>query len=239
MVEPAELLGWVRHALAQDGPLAGYKIVVTAGGTQEPLDPVRVITNRSSGKQGFAMAQAALDLGADVTLISAPTSLLHPYGVKRVDVTTAQEMLEAVLLAMPDCDILVKAAAVADFRPSRPVDDKIKKTGAAPNIQMEKTEDILLRVAEQKSDSGRPLLTVGFAAESSNLLQNARTKLTAKRLDLIVANDISAADAGFSVDTNRVTILLPDGSSESLPLLSKDQVAREVFARVVRILPKD
>jgi phosphopantothenoylcysteine decarboxylase/phosphopantothenate--cysteine ligase len=236
MVEPLELMGAIRLALAQEGPLRGYTVLVTAGGTQEPLDPVRVVTNRSSGKQGFALAQAALDLGAKVTLISATSHLQTPYGAKRVDVSSAGEMLDAVLQTLPQCDILIMAAAVADFRPARPARDKIKKSGALPQIVMEKTEDILQRVSNFKAEMGKPRLTIGFAAESRDLLENARAKLVAKNLDMIVANDISAVDAGFNVDTNRVTLLFSDGSSESLSLMAKDRVAQMILARIVNLV---
>ena len=233
MVEPLELLGYLRMLLGRDGPLHGRKIVVTAGGTQEPIDPVRVIANRSSGKQGFAMAQAALDLGAEVILISGPANLPTPVGAQRVDVGTAQEMREAVLSTLPQSEALIMAAAVADFKPSAPAVDKIKKEAGVPHIGLERTADILQAVAQYKAEKGWPHLTIGFAAESRDLLENARAKLNAKKLDMIVANDISAAEAGFGVDTNRVTLLYPDGPVEALPLLSKEQVAEAVLERLV------
>ena len=240
-VEPAEIFGHIRLALAKDGPLAGKKVVVTAGGTQEPIDPVRVVANRSSGKQGFALAQAALDLGASVILIAGPVGLVTPVGAHRRDVHTAQEMFEAVLAETSDADVLLMAAAVADFRPATPAGQKIKKEGGIPTINLERTPDILGAVAARKSASGvskelsRPLVVVGFAAESESLIENAQRKLDAKKLDLIVANDISASDAGFAVDTNRVTLLDASGV-ESLPLMGKDEVAEAVLARVVKIL---
>ena len=238
MVEPSELLGHVRLALARGGPLTGCRVVVTAGGTQEPIDPVRVIANRSSGKQGYALAQAALDLGAEVTLISGPVSLMEPVGAQRVDVRTAQEMLEAVLAALPGAAALVMAAAVADFRPAALASEKIKKGSGVPEIRLEQTPDILQAVAQVKAQHGWPRCTVGFAAESQNLLENAGVKLRSKRLDMIVANDIRAADAGFAVDTNRVTLLYADGKTEPLALMSKDQAAAEVLARIVELLRK-
>ncbi len=233
MVEPLELLGHVRLLLGSSGPLCGRKVVVTAGGTQEPIDPVRVISNRSSGRQGFALAQAALDLGAQVTLISGPANLETPVGAQRVDVQSAQHMLEAVMAAIPQADVLLMAAAVADFRPLQPAAEKIKKEAGAPQIQLEPTTDILQTVARHKAQAGWPRFSIGFAAESQHLLQNAQAKLQAKRLDLIVANDIRAADAGFEVDTNRVTLLYPDGRSQALPLMSKMQVARAILESVV------
>jgi phosphopantothenoylcysteine decarboxylase/phosphopantothenate--cysteine ligase len=236
MVEPLELFGHVRLLLAHAGPLSGRKVVVTAGGTQEPIDPVRVIANHSSGKQGYALAQVALDFGASVTLISGPTCLDAPVGAQRIDVRTAQEMLDAVLAALPDADVLLMAAAVADFRPAQPAAQKIKKEGGIPEIRLEHTPDILRAVAHAKAEQGWPRLTVGFAAESQRLLENAAAKLVAKKLDLIVANDISASDAGFAIDTNRVTLLYPDGRCEALPLMSKDEVAIAILERLIPLL---
>ena len=236
MVEPQELLGHIRLVLSKNGPLRGRKVVVTAGGTQEPLDPVRAITNRSTGKQGFALAQAALDLGAQVTLISGPTHLVTPIGSQREDVHTSEEMLEKVLIATQQADVLIMAAAVADFKPKDTAAHKIKKEGGIPEIKLEATPDILGAVAELKEKTNFPRITVGFAAESQDLLKNARAKLERKRLDLIVANDITAVDAGFGVDTNRVTLLTPAGISESLPLLSKAEVAEVVLDHIVELL---
>ncbi len=232
MVEPVDIFGHIRSLLARSGALHGCRVVVTAGGTQEPIDPVRVIANRSSGKQGFALAQAALDAGAEVTLISGPVALNTPAGAQRVDVRTAQEMLAAVLAALPQADVLIMAAAVADFRPAVAANQKIKKDSGVPEIHLEPTPDILAAVAEAKLRSGWPRVTVGFAAESQALLENAARKLEAKKLDLIVANDISQADAGFSVDTNRVTLLFANGRRESAPLLEKTEVAQLVIASV-------
>lgn len=236
MVEPAELLGHIRRAAGRGGPLAGRKLIVTAGGTQEPIDPVRVIANRSSGKQGFALAQAALDLGAQVILVTGPVSLPTPAGARRIDVDTAEQMLAAVMAELLGTDALLMAAAVADFRPADSASQKIKKEDGLPEIRLEATPDILAQVAGMKSETGWPRLTVGFAAESQDLLENARSKLEAKRLDLIAANDVSAQDAGFEVDTNRVVLLHPDGSKEALPLMSKAEVAGAILERVVRLL---
>ncbi len=236
MVEPLELFGQIRYRLARSGPLQGRRIVVTAGGTQEPIDPVRAITNRSSGKQGFALAQAALDQGAEVTLIAAPTTLPIPVGVQRVDVRTAQDMLEAVLAAVYQADILIMAAAVADFRPASRADQKIKKETGVPELHLARTQDILAAVAERKLQVGWPRLTVGFAAESQDLLENARVKLNAKKLDLIVANDITSAEAGFGVDTNRVTLLYASGAQESLHLMDKADVAERIIDILIEML---
>ena len=241
MLEPAEILGAIRLALARRQPasahtLIGRKVVVTAGGTQEPIDPVRVIANRSSGKQGIALAQAALDLGAEVVLIAGVTCLPGPYGAQRIDVQTANEMLKAVLTESARADALLMAAAVADFRPAVIAAQKMKKEAGLPEIKLEKTPDILTAVGQVKSKSGYPRVTVGFAAESQHLLENAGRKLTTKKLDLIAANDISAEDAGFGVDTNRVTLLFHDGRIEALPLMSKDDVAAIVMDKVAELL---
>jgi phosphopantothenoylcysteine decarboxylase/phosphopantothenate--cysteine ligase len=233
MVEPAEILGHARYLLGRSGPLSGRRILVTAGGTQEPIDPVRTITNRSSGKQGYALAQAAIDLGADVTLISAPIALPAPVGATVVNVTTAEDLRQAVLAAAPGADALLMAAAVSDFRVKMSSDEKIKRAAGAPSIELAENADILLEVSRLKN---KPRVLVGFAAESTDLLKNARQKLEAKGLDLIVANDINATDAGFEVDTNRVTLLDRSGGNEELPLLSKAEVAQIVLEKVVGLL---
>ena len=229
MSEPPTILGHIRHVLAQGGPLSGRKVVVTAGATQEPLDPVRYLTNRSTGKQGYALAQAALDLGAKVTLISGPASLDAPTGAEVVPVRTVDEMLNAVLEHTAKADLLLMAAAVADFRPAHYSDEKIKKGQNAPALPLARTPDILLEVAKRKSNTGFPRLTVGFAAESEDLLGNAAKKLKAKGLDMIAVNDITAKDAGFEVDTNRVTLLFPDGTKHALKLMSKAEVAATIL----------
>jgi phosphopantothenoylcysteine decarboxylase/phosphopantothenate--cysteine ligase len=235
MMEPEEILGHIRWVLGRQGLLAGRKVVVTAGPTREFLDPVRFISNPSSGKQGFALAQAALDRGADVVLITGPVSLSTPVGARRVDVTTVQQMLDAVLEDAADADALLMAAAVGDYRPATVSEHKIKKT-ADLTLRLERTPDILAAVARQRADTGRPRVVVGFAAESQDLLENARAKLEAKRLDLIVANDITAADAGFAAETNRVVLLDREGGVEELPLMSKAAVAETVLDRVTRML---
>lgn len=235
MTEPLVLLGRIRHLLAQQGPLRGKKVVVSAGGTREAVDPVRYLTNHSSGKQGFAIAQAALDAGADVTLITTAT-LSTPSGAHRIDVQSAQEMLIAVLQECRTADALVMAAAVADFRPAQVATQKIKKQGGAPTLELTPNPDILAAVAQQRRDSNYPRVVVGFAAETQNLLQNAQSKLERKALDLIVANDVSASDAGFAVDTNRVTLLYADGTQESLPLQSKTAVAERVVSEMIQRL---
>ena len=235
MLEPEELLGHVRLALGRAGPLKGRRVVVTAGGTQEPIDPVRYLSNRSSGKQGFALAQAALDRGAEVTLIAGPTPLPTPVGARRVDVQTAAQMRAEVLNACAAADALLMAAAVADFRPRQAAEQKIKK-GAVPPVELEKTDDILSAVADSPQRTQRPRVVVGFAAESENLIENARAKVLRKKLSLIVANDISAQDAGFGVDTNRVALIDAGGGVAQLPLLTKAQVAEAVLERVEHLL---
>lgn len=234
--ETPDLLGHIRLVLGRRGPLAGNKVVITAGGTQEPLDPVRVLTNRSSGKQGYALAQAAVDAGAQVTLISTPVQLTPPVGAQVVPVETAGQMLEAVLNESEGADALIMAAAVADFRPKTRAKDKIKKEGGIPQIELEATEDILKTVSASGFAAQRPRLVAGFAAESQDLLQNATVKLQSKKLDLIAANDISADDAGFSVETNRITLLFADGRKESLSLMSKTEAAEIIISRIAALL---
>ena len=234
MVEPAEILGHIRIVLGRKGKLAGKKVVVTAGGTQEALDPVRVITNHSSGKQGYAIAQAALDSGADVCLVTAPTALTAPVGARVVKVNSAEEMLKAVLAE--SADALIMAAAAADFRPKNAAKDKMKKRDGIPQVELEATPDILKTVSGSPVDKKRFQVMVGFAAESQNLLENAAEKLKSKKLDFIVANDISASDAGFAVETNRVTILFANGARENLPLTSKMEVAEIIIEHTSRLL---
>jgi phosphopantothenoylcysteine decarboxylase / phosphopantothenate---cysteine ligase len=234
--ETSDLIGHIRLILGRRGLLAGKKVLVTAGGTQEPLDPVRVLTNHSSGKQGYALAQAALDAGAQVTLITSPTGLTPPVGATIINVQTAKQMLGAVLKEFPESDALIMAAAVADFRPKDVAENKIKKEGGVPQIKLEATEDILKAVAGLRSELKRKQVVAGFAAESQNLLQNASNKLQSKKLDLVAANDISAADAGFSVETNRITLLFADGQKESLPLMSKIEAAEVIVERVAGLL---
>lgn len=231
------ILGTIRALLGENGPLKGKKVVVTAGGTREPIDPVRAITNRSSGKQGYALAQAALDLGAKVTLISTPTALSWPVGASRREVETAAEMRDAVLEETADADALIMAAAVADFQPLTRADQKIKKENGIPEIQLTATPDILKEVSQRKVQLHRPAVVVGFAAESQDLLSNARKKLATKHLDLIIANDIASPDSGFGTDYNLVSLLTPDGRVETLEMMSKYAVARAVLEKVVQMIP--
>lgn len=236
MVEPDEILGHIRLVLGREGPLTGRRVVVTAGPTRESIDPVRFVSNPSSGRQGFALAQAALDLGAQVTLVTGPTHLPTPVGAERVDVVTAQGMHDVVLATTGDADVLLMAAAVGDFRPEKAAAQKIKKGDCDLGVRMVRTPDILSAVAVRQADADFPRVVVGFAAESENLTENARKKLTAKNLDLIVANDITARDAGFAAESNRVAILGRDGDVGRLPLMSKTAVAEAVMERVVALL---
>lgn len=236
MLEPAEIIGHIRLALARSGKLAGKRLVVTAGGTQEPIDPVRYLTNRSSGKQGYALAQAALDAGAAVRLISHPSGLSAPVGAELVEARTTQDMLEAVLEACEQADALVMAAAVADFRAEQVADHKLKKRDGIPQIKLVAAPDVLGTLAQARGKLKRLKVVVGFAAESRDLLDNATAKLSSKQLDFIAANDISAADAGFAVDTNRITLLYADGRREALPLMGKDEAAEAIIERVAALL---
>ncbi|MGD2040980.1 MAG: bifunctional phosphopantothenoylcysteine decarboxylase/phosphopantothenate--cysteine ligase CoaBC [Anaerolineae bacterium] len=231
MAEPEEILDAAQAVLGRSGPLAGRGVIVTAGGTREPLDPIRFLGNRSSGQMGYALARAARDRGATVTLIST-TSQPPPYGVDRVSVETASEMRTAVFAALPDACVLIMAAAVADYRPAKAAAQKIKKGEGDWVLSLARTPDILADVAQvRRSDQ----VMVGFAAETQDLLANARSKLQRKRLDLIVANDaLQAMGAGSS----QVTIIAADGSVEELPLQSKSQVAEHLLARIVRLLAK-
>jgi phosphopantothenoylcysteine decarboxylase / phosphopantothenate---cysteine ligase len=234
MIEPTEISGHIRAALGKSGKLAGKRVVVTAGGTQEALDPVRVLTNRSSGKQGYALAQAAIDAGADVTLITTPTALTPPVGTKVVHVKSVQEMLDALL--NESADALIMAAAAADFRPKKAAKEKMKKRDGIPQIQLEAAPDILKTVAGSGGEKKRFKVMVGFAAESQALLENASEKLQSKGLDFIAANDISASDAGFAVETNRITLLFKDGTREDLPLTSKTEAAEKIIEHIARLV---
>jgi len=235
LVSTPEILAATRATLGRAGVLSGRRVVVTAGGTQEPLDPVRHIGNRSSGRMGYALAEAARDAGAAVTLITAPTCLPPVYSVEMVPVRTAAEMHQVVMARRATCDALIMAAAVADFRPARTHDQKIKKTPGGLTLELERTTDILGAVATAREADAHPVVVVGFAAETEDLLANAQRKLVAKRMDLIVANDVSASDSGFGVDTNRVTLLAPDAEPEALPLLSKFEVAERIVSRMATI----
>ncbi len=229
LAEADEILGAIRYVLGRRGDLAGRKIVVSAGGTQEPIDPVRFVGNYSSGKMGFALAEAARDRGAEVVLVSAPVSLPCPYGVRLVPVRRAVEMRDAIVADCADADVLIMAAAVADYEPAARAKQKIKRKGERLSLELAETPDILAGVKGK-------LVRVGFAAESENVVRNATEKLSRKKLDLIVANDITAAGSGFGSETNQVVVIDTSGRAESLPLLPKYDVAQRVLDRVVSLL---
>jgi phosphopantothenoylcysteine decarboxylase/phosphopantothenate--cysteine ligase len=213
--------------------LAGRTILITAGPTREEIDPVRYISNHSSGKMGFALARAARRRGAQVLLISGPTALSKPDGVRVVDVTSAIEMQKEVLAHVAECDVVIKAAAVADYRPLSRNSTKIKKKGDSATIELVKNPDILAGLGGMKGGvKPRPFL-VGFAAETNALAENAAKKLREKNLDMIVANDVSQADAGFNVDTNRALLFFKDGGSSDCGLMSKDQLAGTILDHIV------
>lgn len=234
--ETPALLGAIRLAMGRGGSLDGRRIVVTAGGTREALDPVRYITNRSSGKQGYALAQAAIDAGAQVTLITS-ADLHPPFGAQVIRVGSARELLDATLRETDSADALIMAAAVADFRPSAAAEHKIKKGDGdgGLTIQLERNPDILAAVAARRHRTGSPNILIGFAAESRDVVAYGQEKLARKGLDLLVANDISAADAGFETETNRV-ILISRDAVEPLELMSKARVSEAVIERLARLL---
>jgi phosphopantothenoylcysteine decarboxylase/phosphopantothenate--cysteine ligase len=225
------ILGAIRYVLGREGDLAGRKVVVTAGGTREPIDPVRYVGNYSSGKMGYAMAEAARDRGAEVMLVSAPTALPTPYGVKLAPVQRASEMRDAVALECRDAQALVMAAAVADYQPTATAEQKMKRRAKTLSLELTRTPDIL-------AEAGKGLIRVGFAAESQDLVANARRKLKSKGLDLIVANDITGPETAFDADTNRVVILDRAGGEERLPVMTKYEVAQRILDRVVELLAK-
>jgi len=232
LAAPEAILGAVAAALVPVGDLAGMRVLVSAGGTREPIDAVRVLANRSSGRQGHAIAEAARARGAKVTLVTT-TELPVSAGIEHIAVETASEMSTAMMASAPSADVVIMTAAVADFRPERVVDGKWKKSDGAPDIRLVPTEDILARLGETKR-SGQIL--VGFAAETSDLVSRAREKLVRKNLDLVVANDVSAPGVGFGHDTNAVTILSASGESREVALSSKHDVAVAVLDSVCRAL---
>ena len=227
--EPETLLDCIAMELAREKDMAGLRVTVTAGPTQEALDPVRYLTNHSTGRMGYAIAREAMLRGADVTLISGPTALKPVPGVKTVDVVSARDMFEAVQTALPETDILIKAAAVADYRPANVAEDKIKKQSGEMSIPLERTDDILGWVAEHRHPG---LFVCGFSMETRDMVENSRKKLAKKHLDMIAANNLKVAGAGFGVDTNVVTILTADGIQE-LPLMGKDQVASQLLDAIL------
>lgn len=252
--ETSVLLGAIRATLGRDGDLAGRRVVVTAGGTHEPIDPVRFVGNRSSGKMGYALATEARDRGAHVTLISGPVALEAPYGMDVTRVETAAQMRAAVLATVNEADALIMSAAVADYRPAQVAAQKLKKEGLGGaqayqmgdefSLNLVRTPDILGELTAQFDGQPRQPglrkapLRVGFAAETSDLVTYAHAKLAAKHLDLLVANDVSRADSGFGSDTNKVLLFHANGEMEDLPVLSKAEVAALIWDRIVPMLEK-
>ena len=234
MAEPAQIAEAVELALGTRS-LAGERVLVTAGGTREPIDAVRAVVNRSSGKMGFALAFEAARRGAEVVLVAGPTALPTPGGVQRIDVETALEMRAAVQAELAAASVVVMAAAVADFRPAEPRAEKIKKeeleAGAGLQLRLVENPDILAEISRERGSR----IVVGFAAESRDVIAAARRKLARKGCDLLVANDVSRSDAGFESDRNAVALLSPDGEVEELPLLDKREVAARIWDRVEKL----
>lgn len=234
--EPQQIVEFIDAFFAKkDGDMVGLKVLVTAAGTREPIDPVRFVGNRSSGKMGYAIAQMAAQRGAEVLLVTGPSALPIPPNVKGVKVETTNEMLEAVMAAYEKMDVVIKAAAVADYRPRDVADQKIKKkTDDALTVVMDKNPDILKELGARKAHQ----VLVGFAAETQNLLDNAREKIIKKNLDMIVANDVTAAGAGFNTDTNIVKFLYPSGEVRSLEQMAKTEVANLLLDAVMELKTK-
>jgi phosphopantothenoylcysteine decarboxylase/phosphopantothenate--cysteine ligase len=234
LAEPPEIVAAAEQILRPTGPLRGARVLITAGPTREALDPVRFVGNRSSGKMGYALASVARGRGADVVLISGPTALPPPAGVEVIQVTTAAEMHQAVSRQAETADVVIMAAAVADYAPTAAASQKIHKDHNSMTVTLVRTPDILGELSRQRAGRDKPLL-VGFAAETNDVIPQARKKLHEKRLDLIVANDVSRADAGFEVDNNEVTLVSADGE-EPIPLQSKTAIAARVLDRIEAML---
>ncbi|MEA4900110.1 bifunctional phosphopantothenoylcysteine decarboxylase/phosphopantothenate--cysteine ligase CoaBC [Desulfitobacterium sp.] len=232
MSEPVEVVEELVRFFTDSAMLQGKKVLVTAGGTQEPLDPVRYLGNRSSGRMGYAIAQAFREAGAETTLVSAPTELPVPYGVKRISVMTALEMHDAVLEEFPQMDVVVKAAAVADYRPKENATQKIKKQGTSLWVELVPNPDILAELGKMKTKQ----ILVGFAAETENLINNAQDKMRRKNVDMLVANDVTRQGSGFGSLTNSVSLLFPDGRRIDLPQMNKLEVARYLRNEIAGLL---
>ncbi|OQR57646.1 bifunctional phosphopantothenoylcysteine decarboxylase/phosphopantothenate--cysteine ligase CoaBC [Bacillus sp. CDB3] len=233
--EPEVIIGRLEEVFSEQKPLQGKRILITAGPTREKIDPVRFMTNFSSGKMGYAIAEVAASLGADVILVSGPTALNPPLHVTTIQVESAQDMLEAVLQHYQNVDVVIKTAAVADYRPKYVHDNKMKKKNGDAVIELERTVDILRTLGEKKE---RQLL-IGFAAETTNIEEYATKKLREKNANMIVANDVKAQGAGFGTDTNIVTMYRKDGEIIELPLLTKKEVAREILKQIEMMLEDD
>jgi phosphopantothenoylcysteine decarboxylase/phosphopantothenate--cysteine ligase len=230
--EPEEIVQEIVEFLSQKQDLVGRTIMVTAGATRESLDPVRFLSNRSTGKMGYRVAEAARDRGARVILISAPTHLNTPFGVEMVAVNSARDMYAAVLEYFPLCDAVIKTAAVADYRPRVQVDQKIKKDAGGFVLELERNPDILYELGQRKEHQ----ILVGFAAETHNLDEYARQKISKKKLDFIVANDVTREGAGFGTETNIVNLVFPDGKVRYLPQMSKAEVAEHILDELAVLL---
>lgn len=231
--QPEILVQHIVYACAKDKDLKGKKVLIDAGPTQEAIDPVRYITNHSSGKMGYALARVAAMRGAEVTLVSGPVQLDTPIGVKRIDVITAAEMYDAMVKESDNADIVIMSAAVADFTPATVADNKIKKgDGEGMSIPLNRTADILKTLGEKKASGEKNMILVGFSMETENLVENSRKKLTSKNADMICANSLTTEGAGYQVDTNIVTIITKDDTIQ-LPLMSKDDVADSIFDAVI------
>lgn len=242
MAEVGDILAKIKDILAaganlniQTGDLTGKTVLITAGGTREAIDPVRYIANRSSGKMGYAIARKARERGAEVILVSGPSQLEPPQGVTLIPVESAQEMYNQVLENFQQAEIIIKAAAVADYRPKEAAEQKLKKTKKNLTLSLEPTQDILMELGRRK---GQRIL-VGFAAETENLIANAQDKLKRKNVDFIVANDVTKAGAGFGSDTNIVKFIFPSGKIEELPLLTKAEVANKILDQIVILAEKE
>jgi phosphopantothenoylcysteine decarboxylase/phosphopantothenate--cysteine ligase len=231
MAEPAEIVAAIQLELRKRTDLEGEAVLITAGPTQEPLDPVRYISNRSSGKMGYALAEAAEARGARVTLVSGPVHLAPPRGVELISVRTAVEMREKVFEHLPQAGIVIKSAAVADFHLSRVPDQKVKKTAARISLELDPTPDILAELGRKKGDR----LLIGFAAETQNLAQEARRKLETKNCDMVVGNLVGGSETGFESDQNEVILALSTGETISLPRASKREVADRIFDEALKL----
>lgn len=237
LAEPADIVEAAARVLTAND-LAGTRVVVSAGPTREAVDPVRFLSNRSTGKMGYALAQAAARRGASVTLVSGPVAIAPPLGIEVIDVVTARDMFDAVTERAGDADVVVMAAAVADYAPASTAPEKLKKRAGALSLELSRTADILHHLGHQLKErrvGGRRPILIGFAAETEAVVDNARAKLAAKKCDMVIANDVSLDDAGFAVDTNRVTIVTATAQDE-LGLLSKDEVAHAIWDRVRALL---
>lgn len=230
MPEPEVLYEYIHREIAYEKDMVGKKVLVTAGPTREAIDPVRFITNHSSGKMGYAMARVCAARGADVTLVTGPTSIPKPLFANIVPVTTAKEMFEAVKEASKDADIVCKAAAVADYRPKMVSDEKVKKSDGEMSLELEKTDDILLYLGQNKKDGQ---FLCGFSMETQNLVENSRKKLKKKNLDMVAANNLKVEGAGFQGDTNCMTLITKDEEIE-LSLLSKEETASRIFDQILK-----